>query len=271
MCSKRAAAMRLARLAWSSALLLAGAPAGAAEPCVARYGYTDQSVPPYYLGAGMQMAEPPGASVELVREIVGSAGCTLTVVRLPPARLQVSLENGLIDIAGIGNSSPVSDKLAYPRDKAGKPDAARGLQLHTVVFVRAADQLPRDLDTPAYFRGRRLGTFQGASYAAAIRKLGYTVDDGGPDARRNLDKLLLGRIDGYAVPLASPSDMDAEVARRYHGDIVRLDKPLRESIIWLVLNQDFYARRPDQAETMWNWMGANARTRFSQLLKKYEP
>jgi ABC-type amino acid transport substrate-binding protein len=253
-----------------AALTQANAPAGAAEACVLRYGYTDQNVPPYYLGSGMHMAEPPGASVELVRDIAASAGCTLEPVRLPPARLQISLENGIIDIAGIGNSSPASDKLAYPRDKTGKLDAGRGLQLYTVIFVRAADHLPRDLDTPAYFRGRRLGTFQGASYAAAIRQEGYIVDDGGSDPQRNLDKLLLGRIDGYAVPLASPADMDAQVAGHYHGEVVRLDQPLRRSIIWLVLNKGWYERQPGKAETMWNWMGANGRTRFAQLLKKYE-
>jgi hypothetical protein len=181
--------MKIARRAWEPALLLAGALDCAAEPCVLR----DQNVPPYYLGSGMHMAEPPGASVELVRDIAASAGCTLEPVRLPPARLQISLENGIIDIAGIGNSSPASDKLAYPRDKTGKLDAGRGLQQNsateggsqrTLYSVLSYDLSRRTSVLASLDLNRWQGGWGGFWGASAASLAAYQPD--GSDTRRTV-------------------------------------------------------------------------------------
>lgn len=258
----------LALLLLAATALPASALAAGCEPM--RFGYTTQHVPPYYLGSGTREDNPPGASVELVREIAASAGCDTITVRLPPARLLLSVEAGDIDATALGGSDGIRPKLAYPLDAQGKPDASRGLQLQTVVFVRASDRIAHDVDTAQYLRGRRIGTFHGARYAALFRQMGYTVDDGGADIRANLDKLMLRRIDGFAVALASPGDMDAEVAAHYGNDIVRLEQPLRTSVVWLLLNRDYYERNREHAEAMWNWLGTHGRKRFAELLKKYD-
>jgi hypothetical protein len=234
-----------------------------------RFGYTDQAVEPYYRGSGRQEANPPGASVELVRASAASAGCSVESVRLPPARLPLSLNNGLIDATPLSTPELEGSNIAYPRDKNGNIDRSRGLTLYTVVFVRASDKVARDVDTARYFRGRRLGTFHGAPYAASLRQAGYEVDDGARDVQANFEKLRLGRIDGYAISLAAPSDMDGEVTARFGDTIVRLEQPLRMGTVWLVLNKDYYERNRDYAEAMWTWLGAHGRNRFTELLKKY--
>lgn len=263
--------MRLPAPLLFAPLLLAmlSLPDAVAGSCTIRLGYSDQATPPYYYGTGPDEGSPPGASPELIREIAAAAGCTITVRRLPPARLAIALEQGMIDMSPLGQPHSLSERLAHARDRNGKLDDARGLQLHTVVFVRSADHLPADTDPLQYFRQHRLGTPRGVSYAGMLRSQGIEVDDGAADMRRNLEKLKLGRIDGFAVSLASPADMDQEVAAMYGAGVMRLERPIRMATIHLLLNREFYAQHREQCEAMWTWLGTHGRARFAELLKKY--
>lgn len=254
-------------------LTVAGAH-GACQPI--RFGYTDQALPPYYMGSGGQApVQHPGAALELVREIAASVGCDVVAVRLPAARLHGSLQSGQIDVAAVSSAvvglpNFTMDRLAGPLDAHGQFDPSRGLQLLTVVFVRARDAVARDTDPTAYFRTRRLGVYHGAGIADALRQSGYEVDDGAVDSARNFDKLLLKRIDGYALSLTAPDDMDADVAARYGGNVVRLDQPIRTARIVLVFNQDYYERNRARAEAMWDWMGSHGKIHMARLLKNYQ-
>lgn len=250
------------------AATLAAAHAGAACAPI-RFGYPDQAVEPYYRGSGRLEADPPGASVELVRAVAASAGCTMESVRLPAARLLLSLSNGTIDATPFGIGEIPGSNIAYPRDRNGNIDRSRGLTLYTVVFVRASDKVSRDVDTANYFRSRRLGVLHGVPYAATFREAGYEVDDGARDVRTNVEKLRLGRIDGFAISLAGRADLDGEMAASFGGAIVRLDQPLRVGTVWLLLNKDYYEHNREAAEAMWTWLGEHGHSRFTELLKKY--
>ncbi|MES2300072.1 MAG: transporter substrate-binding domain-containing protein [Pseudomonadota bacterium] len=247
--------------------LAAGVARGACTPI--RLGYTDQALPPYYLGSGSAEASPPGATVELIREIVASTGCTVVAVRLPLARIPMALEAGLIDAAPVYLQDKDAMTFAYPRDKNGEADLASSVQAATVVFVRASDKLASDTDPIKYFKGRKLGLAHGSVAAGALRAAGIVVDDGAVDTARNLDKLKRGRIDGFAIGLASPGDMDAYIARRDGAAIVRLDKPLRTVNIWLATNKQYHARNTEQVEAMWRWIALHGRSRFSALMAEY--
>jgi polar amino acid transport system substrate-binding protein len=159
--------------------------------------------------------------------------------------------------------------LAFPLDKNGEADTARSVQVSTVVFVRARDMLASDTDPAKYFVGRKLGVTHGSAFTNPLRQAGIGVDDGALDTARNLDKVLRGRLDGFAIALASPGDMDAYIARRVGGDIVRLDKPLRTMNGWLAMNKQYYAHYAEQADTMWRWIGLHGRSRFSALISIY--
>lgn len=244
---------------------------GAAQACATlRFGFYNQEIAPYYMGSGSSVAEPPGAAVELVRESAASAGCPMTSVRLPRARLPIMLGSGAIDAAALGLEGLTESNGVYPRDKAGKPDTQRAFKLYTVIFVRAADVEGKGADPALYLKGRKIGTYLGVPYAAEFRQAGYEVDDGANDTQRNLEKLRLRRIDGFAVALAAPSDMDNVIAEQYGGELIRLDKPMRVSSVWLAFSQAYYDKQRDQVEAIWNWIGANGHARFAVLLKKYE-
>jgi hypothetical protein len=260
-------AMRaLLTLSFVTLLFIGGKAQGACAPLV--FGYFDQSSPPYYLGAGSTTPEPPGVTVDLMREITTSVGCMLILKRLPSTRLQSSIESGAITAAAFGVLGHEAAQVVFPRDANGQVDKGRSLQQIIVVFVRK--NVPIDSDPAIYFKGRTLGTTHGVPYGNALRAAGYVLDDGAMDPKSSFDKLMLHRIDGYATALVNPGDMDAVVDSRYGGALVRLSQPLFVTKISLAINKEYYANNRVQVEQMWDWIGKNANRRFAELLQKYE-
>ncbi len=239
--------------------------------CVLRIAYPNTDAPPYYLGSGGAVQEPPGASVDLIREIAAGGGCTITsMTRLPPLRMQTTLEADQLDAAPMTAPKDGSAKVAFPLDRHGNPDPERALRTYIVVFVRAADKLARDTDPGRLLVDKKVGINHGSTLGPLLRQAGIIVDDGATEMARNLDKLQRKRVDAFVVSAANMDDMDATVAARFGGTIVRLDKPLRVSSVWLATSKSFYQANPAQVEAMWAWIGANAARRFAEILKKYE-
>lgn len=248
--------------------LVAGHAAAACAPI--RLGYIDQHRPPYYLGAGGVVPAKAGASIELVRDIAASAGCTVSFVRLPLLRMRAALASGAIDAMPMDASDEDTLLFALPKDKAGRLDRGKALHYNTVVFVRAGDKLPADTDPRDYFKSHLLGINHGASMIPQLQALGIQVDDGALDATRNLEKLMRKRLDGYGASMVEVGDLDRVVAAGFGNRVVRLHKPLRVTNIWLAVSKDYYAKNAAQTETMWNWIGKRGAVRFRKLIKKYE-
>lgn len=260
--------MHPARIPLTVALsLLAAQAQGTCTPI--RVGYVDQHRPPYFLGNGRVEARPAGASVDLLREAAAVAGCDIVSVRLPPLRLRNALVNAGID-ATLMNATPAdAAQFALPLDKAGKLDTKRAVQMYTVVFVRAGDKIPPDTDPHAWFRSRRLGMNNGASLAAQLRGEGVQVDDGAHDGARNLEKLVRGRIDGYAATMVAPDGMDASVYAKYGKQLVRLSIPLRTHHFWLAYTKPYYAGNREAVDAIWEWMGAQGNLRLAHYVERY--
>ena len=244
-----------------------GDAAAACEPI--RIGYVNQERPPYYLGAGSEVPAKPGASAELFQRFAASAGCDASLRRLPVNRIIPFLAAGQLDFAPLDSSSKDIPGLAFPRDQNNQLDVARGVQLNIVVFVRSADQIPSATEPAKYFRERLLGVTLGATYRTRIQGLGLKIDSGAVDIARNLDKLKLHRIDGFAVSVTSPSDMDSYVAQKYQGAIVRLAQPLFTDHIWIAASESYYLAHPGQVEKMWTWLGSVGKQEYFNLLREY--
>jgi len=246
--------------------------AGACTPL--RVGYMDQNRPPYWLGEGEQVPEPPGAAVDLIRSAVMDSGfnCPPTLVRLPVARLRVALEAGDIDMTPLGEQPSYAPSIALPRDKDGNVDRNRALHNTLVVLVRARDKLPAGTNPGEYFRGKVLGATQGSSANARLRESGLTVDDGARDLERNIEKLKLGRVDGVVVNLVKPEHLAASL-KRYRGAVVQLPQPLINTRLWLAFNASYYRAHPAQVEALWSWLDAHRGHlgTFVQRYRKIEP
>lgn len=259
------------RLFFVSLLLLhTWLPAAAGAACIpVRVGYMDQNRPPYWLGEGDKVPDPPGAAVDLIRDAVIGAGfgCAPIWVRLPAARLKVALANGDIDLAPLGEMSYYPAEIALPRDKAGNIDLERAMHNKVLVLVRAKDNLPANTNPLQYFHDKTLGIPQGNSYATRLRELGLTLDDGGRDLDRNIEKLKLGRVDGVVVAAVAPAHLK-QTLDKYKGVIVQLPQPLLNIRVWLAFNDTFYRAHPQQSEALWTWLDHN-RGRLGYVMQKY--
>ena len=252
-----------------SALLLALTAQAHSACAPVRFAYPDQDRPPYWLGNGSSVPEPPGASVELVMEFTASVGCPVSLLRLPVMRLRTALQAGVADFVPADEAMQGMPGVALPLDASGQPDVKRAVPLVLVAFVRASDKIAPDTDPAAYFRGHTVGTTMGASYAVRMQQMGINIDSGANGVTANFEKLRLKRIDGFVVSLISASDMDKFVAEHYRGEIVRLDKPLVRTNIWIAASKTYYDTHTAQVEAMWNWLGTAGNKRFTVLLKKY--
>jgi hypothetical protein len=234
-----------------------------------RFGYIDQNRPPYWMGEGDKVPEPPGASVDLVRDAIVASGfgCLPTLVRLPTARLKVALESGDIDMTTLGEMASYPPEIALPRDKAGNIDRNRALHNTLIVLVRAKDKLPESTVPMQYFHDRVLGAPQGATYVKRLREAGLTIDDGGRDLERNLEKLRLGRVDGVVVSAVNPAHLKASLAP-YKGSVVQLSQPVVSTRLWLAFNDRFYRAHPEQVEALWTWLDNN-RGRLGYVMQRY--
>jgi hypothetical protein len=248
--------------------LLSGSAMAACAPV--RVGFSNQHVPPYYMGNSQAESTPPGAAVDLIRELLALHGCGMVSVRLPPLRIPQALEAGTIDIAPASAPTAEMKSTVFPMDKQGGLDRERSLKMYTMVFVRAEDKMARDGDPMKILAGKKLATNFGAPYAAPLRQQGFDVDDGALNMGRNFDKLLRHRVDAVIISLTAPSDLDAVVLADHGSSIVRLEKPIRQANIWIATSRQFYTNNRETTESIWTWLGTNGRNRFTQLLKKYE-
>ena len=234
-----------------------------------RYAYPDQHRPPYWLGNGPSVPDPPGANVDWIREFAASGGCAIELVRLPVMRLRSSLISGAVDFVPVDITADGQPGIVIPRDAQGKPDTKRATTLVVAAFVRAKDGYPHDLDPMEMVRGKRVGVMFGSSYAVRLEKAGAIVDQGAPTVPSNFEKLQLGRIDAFVVPLLTATDLDKYVADRYKGQLVRLDKPVLKSYNWIATNTAYYEAHRHDVDTLWNWLGTEGNKRFNLLLRKY--
>ena len=255
-----------------SLMLLAAALSSAVQAanCIPiRVGYMDQNRPPYWLGDGDKVPDPPGAAVDLIQDAVLGAGfgCKPIWVRLPPARIKVALAAGDIDLAPLGEMSFYPAEIAIPRDKAGNIDLNRALHNQVLVLVRARDKLPPNTNPMQYFKDKTLGIPLGNSVVGRLREAGLTLDDGARDLDRNIEKLRLGRIDGVVVAAVSPAHLK-QTLDKYKGEIIQLPQPLLNIRLWLAFNESFYHAHPQQSEALWTWLDAN-RGRLGYVMQRY--
>lgn len=254
---------------WASVFLFLCVGAHAAEPCKpVRVGYSDRERLPYYVGNGVVVPAKPGALVELLQEAVRSGGCQPVFVRLPAARVRMALASGTIDIAP--TYTPGDAQADYVVAMAGgEPDTRRALRSMSIVFVRAEDQLPATTDPMEYFKNHVLAANQGTMLASQLKAAGLQVDDRSVGSDSNFDKLRLKRVAGFTVAVLTLSALDPYLAAQHGKKLVRLDKPLGVSHVWLGANRNYYQRNREQVETTWNWLGAHGAQQIDALTRKY--
>lgn len=255
---------------WFSLLLLVACGASAAEACQpVRVGYSDRERVPYYMGNGNEVPDKPGVLVELIRNAFRSVGCPVVLVRLPVARVRIALVTGTIDIAPADTPDDHHAGYVVATTSNGAVDRKRALAITAYVFVRSADKLSPATDPMQYFKTHMLAANQGTLLAAQLKTAGLQVDDGSFSSWNNFDKLRLKRVDGFTLALMTPTALDSYLQARYERQITRLDKPVRNSYMWLGANRAYYDQHREQVEAVWNWLGTHGAQEVDALTRRY--
>jgi hypothetical protein len=232
-------------------------------------GYSDRERVPYYMGNGNEVPDQPGVLVELFRDAFRSVGCPVLLVRLPAARVRIALVSGAVDIAPADTPDERDAGYVIASTPTGEADRKRALRTASYVFVRTADKLPASTDPMEYFKNHILAANQGTLLAVQLKAAGLQVDDGSFSSWNNLDKVRLKRVDGFTLALMTPTALDSYVTARYGQQLMRLDKPVRTSYMWLGANRTYYQQHRQQIEAVWNWLGAHGAQEVDTLTRKY--
>ncbi|WIV98268.1 type 2 periplasmic-binding domain-containing protein [Kinneretia aquatilis] len=220
---------------------------------------TDLQAPPFL----NNQAEHPGTVERMLQDSARQQGLELELLRLPPRRCRLMLDQGQIEAALAGPTPVNLQELQFPL-RAGQLDASRSLmQLHLVWLKRE--------DSTLYWDGQALrglgagGKVPVIGVRAGVRitaepllGLGLRVEDSAHSMAQLLAKLRAGRVD-LAVVAAPELNLSPD-AQSLHGLAV-LSKPLLQMDIYLVQRKDAGAER---AALMERWWAAIAQLREAE-------
>lgn len=166
--------------AWLAALMLAAGLPALAAPCPPslRIGFSDVGLSPMLNGNGARLEEPPGWSVQAVRDTLQRLGCQAELVRLPGRRLLRGLEAGELDfVLFFGPTAERLRSMRFPVDAAGRPDAAWAPLLgHLALYGLAGSPALKAWDGRTLAAGVRVGVVAGSTQEAMARDRRWAVE-----------------------------------------------------------------------------------------------
>lgn len=237
------------------AAILLAAVAAVARPAAARdaltVGLNDRGAHPYVVGEGEALAEPPGLTVDLMREVGRHLDIDMRFVRMPGLRVLTELKAGHVDAALLYSHSPDRETFgAYPM-RSGRPDPSRRLATLSYTLYKprgsALDWTGErfvNLDGP-------IGANLNYSIVRDLRELGANV----VEVRTTADSfrmLRAGRIDGVADHEAVA---DAYLTAAGITGVEKVGPPLREKPYYLMLSHQYVSGHPERATAIWDLVG----------------
>ena len=217
--------------AWLAVAVYGTAPAAAAEGCSLRVGWETYAM---YTFAD-EDGQVTGADAELVRALAKHAECSVSFVELPWSRIVLEIQRGTLDVTT--SASRTKEREAFARFSQSYRETEIGL------FVRREDPVSARLPSLAAVPRHdfRLGIIADYYYGPEFEQLSTEPNfmaqvDAAPDYPTNINKLLMGRIDGFLVD--DIGVMAAELSKRGAADrIVRHDIPLAGNPLHLMFSR----------------------------------
>ena len=232
-----------------------------------RLAYSDVSTYPYQVGEGLQIPEPAGISIDIIKQAAKDNGITIEFHRLPNKRVLLELQSGVIDGAFIFSHNAERQVFAeYPR-KNGVPDPARRV-------ARLSYYLYRQKNSPVTWNGSQfqglqgpIGANAGYSIIGDLRKMGVTVEEA-KSTEQNFNKLQLGRLAAVAT---QDNIADPYLQKNQLHDIEKLPLPLAEKDYFLIFNRSFTEKNRQQVEKLWDRIGVIRDQITHKQLPHYPP
>lgn len=232
-------------------------------------GYSDAEAFPFQI---RHDADPPGIAIEILNRVGKDLGINIIYLRLPNKRVQALLSKGR-SIDGAFMYSFKTDRninARYPM-KDDAPDGEKRLtSLSYYVYRLKSTSLQWDGSRLSGIdfsdKSMKIGANSGYSIVGDLEKMGVNVDDGGKTTESNFDKLISGRIVGYAH-----QDLVADnyIKAQKLVTVEKLAIPLVSKPYFLIFSQKFMQEHPLLAERIWQRI-ADIRDMVTQeVLHKY--
>lgn len=238
----------------------------AAEPVPLQLGYSNQESPLYIQGSGDVVPPLPGIAVEMVQAAATTCAVAASFARYPGGRLLALMQENVIDATVMLSFSPERLGIAaYPMLENVADPAFQIASLTYAFYVRSDSKLMWDGKS---FTGlaHPIGANLGWSIANDLTKMGLPVEPA-KDTQNNFNKLLLGRIDAFAI---QTSIGDAYVERHQLGDRIKLLVPaISSKAYYLVFSHGWYDRHPDAAKCLWQSIAEQRENSMPALLQHY--
>lgn len=247
------------------ALLCCAPAAHSAEPVLLRFAYETKSVPPYFIGEGVQIPAKPGVTPELMRLLETKIpGLKVQLQRMPWKRCLSSLQTGESDAVVASFNKERSALGQYPM-KGAQPDPA--FRIDTKAYFLYAHA-----NSTVSWNGRQISGVAGAigaplgySIVDDLKNQGLAVEES-KSARQLLEKLSLQRL--AAVALLERVG-DAMLQDGQFPQIIKHPAPLAGKEYYVLLSHAFVAKYPGMANRIWQAVAQLREQEGEALMRQY--
>lgn len=259
-------AWRLAALILAGIALPAAVTPAAADQVALQLGYSNQESPFYIQGNGDVIPPLPGIAVEMVQTAATTCIVAASFTRYPGGRLLALMQENVIDATVMLSFNPERLGIAaYPMLGDVADPAYQIATLTYAFYVRSDSNVMWDGKS---FTGlaHPIGANLGWSIANDLIKMKLPVEQA-KDTQNNFNKLLLGRIDAFAI---QTSIGNAYVERHQLTDRVKLlEPPISSKPYYLVFSRAWHAQHKDVADCLWREIVHERETHMKALLARY--
>ncbi len=210
--------------------------------------YSDVEAFPYQMGNGYEIAKPPGIAVEILSKAAQDIGIDISFIRFPNKRVQEYLKQGEVDGAFIFSFKKERLRMGcYPMHD-GKPDRGKRIAvLSYYLYKNGHGRIQWDGQRFSGVDEITIGANSGYSIVEDLKKIGVRVEEA-KTTKQNLEKLRLGRIDGFA---AQDITVNPYIVHEKYSNIQTTGPPLKTKDYYLILSRRFVSERPEIAERLW--------------------
>lgn len=242
---------------------VASAHASVECPALIRVAYAESELPPYILGIGEELRDPPGLFVVWTRAALAKMGCTSALLerRLPYNRIISGMQSGDLDVRVSAGYRPVMAQIAHFPTSKGKPDPRLAIaEGNTSLYVvKGSKALKWDgVTLQAQRQPVVVGTVLGHFSEMVLRDKQWRIDSA-PNWDSNVQKLLQGRVSAIA---GTASVIDAMPER---SKLQVLEPPVAYDYFFAPVANAFYDRYPEFTQHFWYQLCLESRGYFRDL------
>jgi len=219
------------------------------EPIELTLSYQINPSPPYQMGTGVEVVEPPGIALDVINAAAKELNLIIVYKRYPNVRVLHLLENNEIDGAFMFSYKAERAEIArYPLTPEGKLDSTKRLaSLSYWLYSLAEAKLDWDGTRLSGINGHIVAE-HGDSIISDLKKIGQKVQQ--PNSPY---KALLMLTRRQEIVGAALQDLKAApfLDRPEFSTIKRSSVPLKTKDYFLVLSNQFVESYPAVADALW--------------------